>query len=89
MDRKKIKNNAKFSGHYVQPRTHNVRVHALRSHQNSTNRLFVHIIILHLLHPYIVTIKKLKYNKISPVPLIVLLIAAPKCCLLFLGNPDS
>ena len=26
-------NNAKFSGHYVHPRMHNVRVHALRSHQ--------------------------------------------------------
>ena len=26
-------NNAKFSGHYFCPRTHNVRAHALRSHQ--------------------------------------------------------
>ena len=26
-------NNAKFSGHYVCPRTQNVRAHALRSHQ--------------------------------------------------------
>ena len=26
-------NNAKFSGHYVRPLTHNVRAHALRSHQ--------------------------------------------------------
>ena len=30
--RKKI-NNAKFSGHYVYPRTETVRAHALRSHQ--------------------------------------------------------
>ena len=30
---RKRKNNAKFSGHYVRPRTHNVRVHSLRSHQ--------------------------------------------------------
>ena len=29
----KRKNNAKFSGQYVRPRTHNVRVHALRSYQ--------------------------------------------------------
>ena len=28
-------NNAKFSGHYIRPRTHNVRTHALRSHQNA------------------------------------------------------
>ena len=28
-------NNAMFSGHYVCPRTHNVRVQALRSHQQS------------------------------------------------------
>ena len=27
------KNNAKFSGHYVYPRTETVRAHALRSHQ--------------------------------------------------------
>ena len=27
------KNNAKFSGHYFRQRTHNVRAHALRSHQ--------------------------------------------------------
>ena len=27
------KNNAKFSGPYVRPRTHNVRARALRSHQ--------------------------------------------------------
>ena len=27
------KNNAKFSGHYVRPHTHNVRKHALRSRQ--------------------------------------------------------
>ena len=27
------KKNAKFSGHYVRLRTHNVRVHALLSHQ--------------------------------------------------------
>ena len=31
--RKKKKNNAKFSGHYVCPRTETVREHALRSHQ--------------------------------------------------------
>ena len=28
-----MKNNAKFSGHYVCPRTETVREHALRSHQ--------------------------------------------------------
>ena len=27
------RNNAKFSGHYVRPRRHNVRVHTLRSNQ--------------------------------------------------------
>ena len=32
--RRKKKNNAKFSGHYVCPRTHNVRAHSLCSHQN-------------------------------------------------------
>ena len=31
--KKKKKNNAKFSGHYVCPRTETVREHALRSHQ--------------------------------------------------------
>ena len=31
--KKKKKNNAKFSGHYVCPRTETVRAHALRSHQ--------------------------------------------------------
>ena len=31
--RRKKKNNAKFSGHYVYPRTETVRAHALRSHQ--------------------------------------------------------
>ena len=31
--KKERKNNAKFSGHYVRPRTHNVRAHTLRSHQ--------------------------------------------------------
>ena len=31
---KERKNNAKFIGHYVRPRTHNMRAHALRSHQN-------------------------------------------------------
>ena len=30
---KRRKNNAKFSGHYVRPRTHNMRAHALRSHK--------------------------------------------------------
>ena len=34
-EEKKEKNNAKFSGHYVCPRTHNVRAHALPSHQSS------------------------------------------------------
>ena len=29
----KKKKNAKFSGHYVYPRTETVRAHALRSHQ--------------------------------------------------------
>ena len=33
--KKKRKNNAKFSGHYVRPCTHNMRAHALHSHQNS------------------------------------------------------
>ena len=31
--KRKKKNNAKFSGHYVYPRTETVRAHALRSHQ--------------------------------------------------------
>ena len=31
---KKKNNNAKFVVHYVRLRTHNVRAHALRSHQN-------------------------------------------------------
>ena len=31
--KKERKNNAKFSGHYVCPRTETVREHALRSHQ--------------------------------------------------------
>ena len=31
--KKKKKNNAKFSGHYVCPRMHNIRAHALRLHQ--------------------------------------------------------
>ena len=31
--KKERKNNAKFSGHYVCPRTHYVRAHTLRSHQ--------------------------------------------------------
>ena len=36
-ERKRRKNNnAKFSGHYVCPRTHNVAPHALRSHQYCT-----------------------------------------------------
>ena len=34
----KRKNNAKFSGHYVRPRTHNVRAHELRSHQKERHR---------------------------------------------------
>ena len=32
------KNNAKFSGHYIRPRTHNVRAQALRSHQCKVNQ---------------------------------------------------
>ena len=32
-ERRRRRNNAKFSGHYVRPRTHNVCMHALRSHQ--------------------------------------------------------
>ena len=32
-EERKRKNDAKFSGHYVCPRTHKVRAHALRSHQ--------------------------------------------------------
>ena len=31
--RRRKNNNAKFSGHYVYPRTETVRAHALRSHQ--------------------------------------------------------
>ena len=31
--KEKRKNIAKFSGHYVRPRMHNVHAHALRSHQ--------------------------------------------------------
>ena len=34
-ERRKKKNNAKFSGHYVYPRTETVCAHALRSHQLS------------------------------------------------------
>ena len=37
--RKKRKNNAKFSGHYVYPRTETVRAHALRSHQHLFEKL--------------------------------------------------
>ena len=33
INKNKKKNNAKFSGHYVQQRTHNVRAHILRSDQ--------------------------------------------------------
>ena len=37
VEEKKIdKNDAKFRSHYVHPRTYNVRVHALRSHQNKS-----------------------------------------------------
>ena len=32
--KRRKKNNAKFSGHYVYPRTETVCAHALRSHQN-------------------------------------------------------
>ena len=38
-EEKERKNNAKFSSHYVRPRTHNVRVHALRSHQFKSDHL--------------------------------------------------
>ena len=31
--KRKKKNNAKFSGHYVCPHTHNVRAHAVHLHQ--------------------------------------------------------
>ena len=34
-EKERIENNAKFSGHFVCPRTYNVRAHALRSHQFS------------------------------------------------------
>ena len=33
-------NNAKFNGHYICPRTQNVRAHALRSHQFNNNLLY-------------------------------------------------
>ena len=33
------KNNAKYSGHYVCPRTHNMRAHVLRSHQFNSTQL--------------------------------------------------
>ena len=33
-EERKKKNNAKFSGHYVYPRTETVRAHALGSHQH-------------------------------------------------------
>ena len=36
------KNNAKFSGHYVYPRTETVRAHALRSHQLLTHIKKIH-----------------------------------------------
>ena len=36
------KNNAKFSGHNVRPRTHNVRAHAIRSHQLVILRIWTH-----------------------------------------------
>ena len=32
-EKRKRKKNAKFSGHYVRPRMHNVCAHALRLHQ--------------------------------------------------------
>ena len=47
-ERRKRKNNAKFSGHYVRPRTHNVRAHALRLQHNKImiyNWLIVKLII--------------------------------------------
>ena len=39
--RRKRKNNAKFSGHYVFPHTHNVRAHALPSHQQTSVQLYI------------------------------------------------
>ena len=39
--KKKKNNNAKFSGHYVYPRTETVRAHALRSHQNIKTEYFI------------------------------------------------
>ena len=39
--KRKRKNNSMFSGHYVRPRTHNVREHALRSHHK--NKPFVRL----------------------------------------------
>ena len=38
------KKNAKFSGHYVRPRTHKVRVHALRSHQKNNAKFSGHYV---------------------------------------------
>ena len=38
----KKKNNAKFSGHYVRQRTHNVRAHALRLDQYNCNEAANH-----------------------------------------------
>ena len=37
-EEKERKNNAKFSGHYVRRRTHNVRANTLCSHQNITKK---------------------------------------------------
>ena len=48
--RRKKKNNTKFSGHYVRPRTHNVRAHALRSHQQCKK----------------VQLKETRYNPLQP-----------------------
>ena len=44
-EEKERKNNAKFSGHYVRPRMHNVCVHTLRSHQKKRERETTVIIV--------------------------------------------
>ena len=42
---KKNNNNAKFSGHYVQQRTHKVRAHLLPSHQYWTP-IYIHVTLV-------------------------------------------
>ena len=39
-ERIRKKNNAKFSGHYVRPHTHNVRANTLSSHQKKVTTRF-------------------------------------------------